>query len=90
MSVLPILVWLAVCGADPNLDASTQARPPGREVLGQSLLAAPLEADDSPDPSIRAQSMDPDPPEFVLASPYPRGIHRELLAERAQAPLRRD
>lgn len=81
MSVLPILVWLAACGADPALDSSTPAQPLSREVLGQSLLVAPLGTDDSPAPSIRAQSMDPDPPEFVLASPYPRGIHRELLDE---------
>ena len=90
MSVLPMLIWLAAAGASSETILDDDATSP-TTVFGQTLISAAREPARVPaadvqsktqmDPIIRGQSPESDPPEFVLASPYPRGFHRELFHE---------
>ena len=102
MSVTPLLFWLSLLGAGPDLSPSIQ--PTSGAVLGQPLLATAYDEsvrsvvpqvdtfgrqtnDHSMhrrDELIRAQSPGPgfdDAPEFILADPCPRGVHRDLAYE---------
>lgn len=87
MSATLFLFWLALSAAGPET-ASASGAESVQNVLGQPLLSR-LSAAEKPSnslqlingidlgnqpTSIRAQSCEPDPPEFVLASPCPRGI----------------
>jgi hypothetical protein len=89
--VTPFLLCLAICGADPLQEpaGNSSAR---SEVLGQTLLSttrflstprtsSPPQTDPNSPLTIRSQSCDCDPPQFVVASPCPRGFHRELFYE---------
>ena len=83
MSVIPAVFWLAMFGAAP--EPATQPTP---VVLGQPLLAVAVKDTvgtlQDKDDVVRAQSHNhcfDDPPEFVIADPCPRGIHRELAYE---------
>lgn len=96
MSVTPILIWLAAIGAGPELNLSAPVASTNPNVFGQTLLSAALQpvetpankapSEDQRPPTFRAQSggnqpRDCEPPEFELASPCPRGIHRDLFYE---------
>jgi hypothetical protein len=96
MSVTPILIWLAAIGAGPELNLNNPPALTNPNVFGQTLLSAALQPVETPAnkaasedqrlPTFRAQSgdnepRDCDPPEFELASPCPRGIHRDLIYE---------
>ena len=101
MSVISILLFLAICGTEPDLKLPDGEQPRGREFLGQTLLSASVPTgtsarqtsqDDhsaaSRNPlrdrlTVRSQSFETEPPEFVLASPEPRGFHRHLAYELA-------
>lgn len=101
MSVTPLLFWLSLLGAGPDLNSSNE--PTSGAVLGQPLLVATFDESirsiplwdkahersnnditkERQDGVIRAQSGPgfDDAPEFILADPCPRGIHRELAYE---------
>lgn len=87
MSLMPLLIWFAACGADPNLVLPEESTSAGEQVLGYSLLSdslstAPTTASSPNDwqqSTFRAQSFTTERPEFELASPVPRGFHRDLI-----------
>ena len=95
MTVTSLLVWLAAWGADPNLELPVGTQPPVKNILGIELIsvtkttaagASPTNSSRTPakfreGPKFRGQSFDQDPPLFVLASPDPREIHRDLAYE---------
>jgi len=90
MPVMPLLFWLASCGADPSLEPPNGAQSPaGQNVLGQRLLSPPPVMGNFNSPVAVGQPvisqeypiapwLPPDPvaPGFVIASPDPTGIHR--------------
>lgn len=89
MSVMPFLFWVAAMAVGPEANPNDAVASTTSQVFGQTLLSAALQPVDQSTarsrsnlelPMFRAQSCDGkcqcdcDPPEFVLASPCPRGL----------------